>query len=146
MTHRNILLGTFLFFASVFLASGQCVVPAGFVCLTAEQADKTNQLIDKYQATKEALTAAEKQITTLNIASATKDSLIASLRDLGTIQNNLDAAKDKYILILKAMNDLQTDLIARQQKQLSKGKSSFDKFLNALKVLYYTVATAVLVL
>jgi 2C-methyl-D-erythritol 2,4-cyclodiphosphate synthase len=133
-----------LLFIIPIAAYAQC--PTGYVCISQESANRAAELADRNIALQAALDAAKVQIAADATLIADQKDLIAKLSKVKEIDATVIASYVQLNAVRDALEKFQADLLERMKKQLATKTSTFGKVLNALKVAYYLVATAVLIL
>lgn len=135
-----------LFLAVCFLgagAYGQCSAPAGFVCLTQEEVNKTGELLAELKAAREVISKFSAERLATDAERAASQTLIKSLNDVLDTRGKIIAEYERMQEMWKKAFDLQQMIIENLEKQLKKPRSGFQKFMAALKqVLYFAAGVA----
>ncbi len=129
----KLLICTLLIFSGFVVVKSQCVVPPGFVCVTQSDADRTKKdlnelLVDRDTITKQglALAATDTERAAWLSFKAASDSTIATLQK-GIVD------REAVITLQEKALALYEDLVEKLTAKLTAPKSSFQKFMSALR-------------
>lgn len=125
-------------------AYGQCTAPAGFVCLTQEEANKVSDNLTELKAARDVISKFTAERLTTDAERLAFQTLVKSLNDVLDTRGKIIAEYERMQDLWKKAFDLQAAIIDRLEKQLNKPRSGFQKFLSALKQVLY-VASGVLI-
>jgi len=136
MTHMRVItvIAVVLLFGAMNI-SAQCSTDS--VCVPQATIDRAARAADELAAARIAITKleAERDVSTVAIRSA--QTAIDSLQRAVQVGKDIQTIQEQVIETLKGIIKLQSEIIERYEKQLSRGKSGWQKFVNVLK----TIAT-----
>jgi septal ring factor EnvC (AmiA/AmiB activator) len=126
-----------LLFLLVYAANSQCTVPTGFVCITQTQANDMAAKLDELKQSRDVIAkfTAERAATDAERLATT--AVLKASSDAIDMLNKGIADRDKVIELYGKTVQLYADLVQKLTDKLNAPKSSFQKFMDALK----TIAT-----
>lgn len=122
--------------------------PAFAQDVTVPQAtlNKCAEVADKYKAALDTIDALKIQVAAMSQAIADRDAKISKMAALGDIDTVMEAKLRAMAQDLRDEIKDYEDEVAHLKKQLLQGKSRTDKILGILKVGYYILAGAAIVI
>lgn len=142
---RILVLASILLTFSV-MASAQCVDTADDPCVSIKQStvNKSAQVADELIAARDAIVKFKTERAATDAERAAATVLIKGLNDLIATKDLIIAQYEKINELYKKAIDFQQIIIERLEKQLSKPKTGWQKFLTTLKEIALVLAGAAL--
>lgn len=122
-----------VFIFTPFAIHAQCVVPAGFVCITQEAANRISADLAELKESRTVIEAfkAERNLNATQQKAA--DALIASLNNLVAVQTKVITDYDGVLKSMQKVYEAQAILIEKLTTALNKKPSKWSQFLAVLK-------------
>ncbi len=123
-----------------------CTTQPGYQCITNETADKIKIMKIDYDKAQILIADLQQKIKDSDLSAALKDSLIARYTKLADLDTGIEAKQQAMLSLLRDEIKDYEDEVARLKKQLGQGKGKLEKLLGVLKIGYYVLAGAAIVI
>ena len=126
-------------------ADAQTSCPDGSVCLPQATVNKAAEIVDRYKAALATIDALQTQVAAQATSIKDRDAVIEQFHKLGVVNEQIIAAYVELNTVNQAALKTALDMTERLKKQLTGGKTKWQRILDVAKVLYYVLAGGAIV-
>ncbi len=143
-TVRTILCLGCIYLASIVGINAQCVATPTDACIEVHQSllDRSSQVATELKAARDVIAKFETERTFTEAERNAAKTLTASLNEALDVRGRIIADQERMQTIYQRVIDMQSEIIERLEKQLSKGKSGFQKLAGILEKVVLVLAGA----
>ena len=142
---KKLFLISIFFFSLYGVTSAQTSCPDGSQCVKNETVNKAAEIADKYRAALATIDALQAQVAAQTTSIKDRDAVIEQFHKLGVVNEQIIAAYVELNTVNQAALKTALDMTERLKKQLTGGKTKWQRILDVAKVLYYVLAGGAIV-